>query len=208
MHLRHAVHQEFWSALIHPVRVLFTTLQTKALYSRHPYRFERARFAVFIEAWNACYCHGVEVSIVIIPRAYTRRHMRPNTRAVRIRHRCRTVNHREITGVYDGNYYISRDEMYATLFLDITAVVPSKPLDARRISRHDAIGRSSVFAFCYCDRLSLLKSNRFLLRVYVLSMSIKFYRIILLSGGEGGRKIEHYHTFDRKKVQLLKVDFF
>jgi len=95
--------------------------------------------------------------------------MRPNTRAF-VRYRCRTVNHREITGVYDGNYYISRGEMYATLFLDTLRLSSQVNRSMLEISRHDAIGRSSVFASCYCDRLSLLKSNRFLRHVYILSV--------------------------------------
>lgn len=64
------------------------------------------------------------------------------TRAFVSRYRCRIVNHREITGVYDGNYYISRDEMYATLFLDTLRL--SSQVNRSMLDRyHDAM-RSDV----------------------------------------------------------------
>lgn len=43
------------SLFVGPVCVLFMALLTKVLCSRHLYRFESARFAVFIEVWNARY---------------------------------------------------------------------------------------------------------------------------------------------------------
>lgn len=48
-----AFHQEFWCRYPFAPSAFFLALLTKVLYSRHLYRFESARFAVFIEVWNA-----------------------------------------------------------------------------------------------------------------------------------------------------------
>lgn len=76
---------------------------------------------------------------------------RPNTR----RYRYRTVNHREITGVYGGNYYISPGEMY--LFLD-TLRLPSQVNRSTRCSIYNDTTRLDV-RLHVC--LLLLRSTQF-----------------------------------------------
>lgn len=113
-----------------PICVLFIALLTKVLYSRHLYRFESARFAVFIEVWNA---HCVV--------SKDRNNFAPHTQTLRVqilvralslsKHKSPRNNGRNIT----TNITSLATRYMRDLFLrHMMIVVLSKLLDAQQIS--------------------------------------------------------------------------
>lgn len=107
--------------------------------------------------------------------ARVRASIRVQMRRASVRYRRRNVNHREITDDC-VTATITFLTMRARATLSPDTLRPSSQVNRsmRRISRHDVLGRSPVFASRYCDRLGLLKSNRFLRHVYVLSVYTDF----------------------------------